>query len=93
MIYLTSDSDNVLESLDDKKVYIIGGLVDHNSCKVYACVAQHSTYCTNIKIFIFTQGVSLKVANELGVDHARLPIDEHITMQTSKILTINHGNY
>lgn len=68
IVYLTSDSLNVLENIDENKVYIIGGLVDHNSCK----------------------GVSLKVANELGIAHARLPIDEHINMQTRKILTINH---
>nr|BAH71517.1 ACYPI001661 [Acyrthosiphon pisum] len=68
IVYLTSDSLNVLESIDENKVYIIGGLVDHNSCK----------------------GASLKVANDLGIAHARLPIDENINMQTRKILTINH---
>ncbi|XP_060833544.1 tRNA methyltransferase 10 homolog A [Rhopalosiphum padi] len=68
IVYLTSDSMNVLESIDENKVYIIGGLVDHNSCK----------------------GASLKIANDLGIAHARLPIDEHINMQTRKILTINH---
>uniref|UniRef100_A0AC35UG85 SAM-dependent MTase TRM10-type domain-containing protein n=1 Tax=Rhabditophanes sp. KR3021 TaxID=114890 RepID=A0AC35UG85_9BILA len=32
MIYLTSDSPNDLKDIEEDKVYVIGGLLDHNSC-------------------------------------------------------------
>ncbi|EDQ92946.1 uncharacterized protein MONBRDRAFT_1950, partial [Monosiga brevicollis MX1] len=68
LVYLTSDSPNVLSDLDETKQYVIGGLVDHNSYK----------------------GLTLKLANERGIAHARLPISEYVSMASRQVLTVNH---
>uniref|UniRef100_A0A1I7ZWG5 Translation machinery-associated protein 7 homolog n=1 Tax=Steinernema glaseri TaxID=37863 RepID=A0A1I7ZWG5_9BILA len=68
VVYLTAESDNVLTDLDEKCVYVIGGIVDHNAHK----------------------GLSYRIAQEKGYDHARLPISEYIKLTTRKVLTINH---
>jgi tRNA (guanine9-N1)-methyltransferase len=68
LVYLTADSSTTIEALDPDKVYIIGGLVDHNRLKF----------------------ASLQKAVGQQIATARLPIEAHCEMQTSRVLAVNH---
>ncbi|BES96267.1 RNA (Guanine-9-)-methyltransferase domain-containing protein [Nesidiocoris tenuis] len=67
LVYLSSESENVITELKEDEVYIIGALVDHNSQK----------------------GLCLRIAEENGLKHGRLPIDEFVQLKTRKVLTID----
>jgi tRNA (guanine9-N1)-methyltransferase len=67
LVYLTADSENVIETFDPKKIYIIGGIVDRN---------RHKNLCQN-------------KAEQQGIQTAQLPIQQHIKLVTSCVLTVN----
>ncbi|KAL2473523.1 hypothetical protein Fot_49289 [Forsythia ovata] len=67
LVYLTADSENVLNELDPKAIYIIGGLVDRNRWK----------------------GITMKKAEEQGIETAKLPIGDYLKMSSSQVLTVN----
>ncbi|CAN1336868.1 tRNA (guanine(9)-N1)-methyltransferase [Linum perenne] len=67
LVYLTADSETVLDELDVTKTYIVGGLVDRNRFK----------------------GLTLKKAEEQGIQTAKLPIGNFLKMSSSQVLTVN----
>jgi len=67
IVYLTADSEKVLTEFDPSKVYIIGGLIDHNRHK----------------------GLTSSKALALGIETARLPLDQHVFLSSSQVLAVN----
>ncbi|XP_010846609.1 PREDICTED: tRNA methyltransferase 10 homolog A isoform X2 [Bison bison bison] len=68
LIYLTSDSPNVLKELDESKAYVIGGLVDHNHHKglTYKQASDHGIDHAQLPLGNFVKMNSRKV---LAVNH------------------------
>ncbi|KAI4367442.1 hypothetical protein MLD38_023181 [Melastoma candidum] len=67
LVYLTADSENVLEVLNPEKYYIVGGIVDRNRWK----------------------GITMKKAEEQGIQTAKLPIGTYLKTCSSQVLTVN----
>ncbi|CAH1397383.1 unnamed protein product [Nezara viridula] len=68
LVYLTSDSENVIESLDTSKVYIIGALVDHNSQKGLCLKIATERNISHGRLPI-DQFIQMKTRQVLTVDH------------------------
>ncbi|KAI3923462.1 hypothetical protein MKW92_028777 [Papaver armeniacum] len=67
LVYLTADSETIVDEVDPRKIYIIGGLVDRNRWK----------------------GLTMKKANDQGIQTAKLPIGSYLKMSSSQVLTVN----
>ncbi|XP_010601776.1 tRNA methyltransferase 10 homolog A isoform X2 [Fukomys damarensis] len=68
LVYLTSDSPNVLQELDESKAYVIGGLVDHNHHKGFT-YKQASDYGIDHAQLPLGNFVKMNSRKVLAVNH------------------------
>ncbi|XP_077999546.1 uncharacterized protein LOC144452339 [Glandiceps talaboti] len=68
IVYLTSDSPNILETLESNKAYIIGGLVDHNHYKGLCYQRAIEAGIAHAQLPI-SDYVKLKSRNVMTVNH------------------------
>ncbi|XP_074648529.1 tRNA methyltransferase 10 homolog A-like [Tubulanus polymorphus] len=68
IVYLTSESENIITELDVNKVYIIGGLVDHNKEKglCYKLAVEKGLSHAQLPISEF---IEMKTRKVLTIDH------------------------
>ena len=69
IVYLTSESDNVLESFDPNFAYVIGGLVDHNNHKGLCHRLATEKGVNHARLPIQEAGVEMKTRQVLTIDH------------------------
>lgn len=81
IVYLSSDSENIITELDDSKVYIIGGLVDHNAYKNESLVKAKHQGIQHGQLPL-RKFVEMKSRNILTIDHV-FDILLHVSEGTS----------
>lgn len=100
VIYLTADSENTVEELEDGKVYVLGGIADRNRYKVSFSFSSNPRLSLPLSVsfsFDSSPDVSLTTlfwpnqdlcankARSLGLKTARLPIDAKFMVSQSEL--------
>ena len=68
LVYLTADSDVEIQELDEGKVYIVGGLVDHNRLQFITLNKAEEQGIATAKLPL-SHFVALKSSTVLAVNH------------------------
>ena len=69
IVYLTSESENLLEKFDPNSVYVIGGLVDHNNHKGICHRLALEKGVSHARFPIQEAGIEMKTRQVLTIDH------------------------
>lgn len=69
VVYLTSDSENTIEDLDDSKIYIIGGIVDRNRLQRAAITRAEELSLATAKLPLERHLQKMKATKVLTCNH------------------------
>lgn len=69
LVYLTADSENLITELDPSKIYLIGGIVDHNRHKLLTFNKATEQGIAHARLPIRESGVQLTTSCVLTVNH------------------------
>jgi tRNA (guanine9-N1)-methyltransferase len=82
LVYLTADSDNLITDLDTDKVYVIGGIVDHNRHKLLTYNKAKAQGIAHGRLPILECGVKLSTSCVLTVNHVLDIIAKYLTLSS-----------
>jgi len=78
LVYLTADSENLIEDLQDDKAYIIGGIVDHNRYKKLTLNKANEQKIVHARLPI-QENIKLSSSAVLTVNHVFSIIGEYLS--------------
>jgi hypothetical protein len=83
LVYMSPDATEVLDRVEEGKVYVIGGLIDTTRLKVHSF--------SGARKLKYMQNQSLERAKQLGVPARKLPVREFVTPLRDHVLNVSDG--